>query len=133
MITYLVTNYGPGDPTQLTTFTSGLDQIHLKLLPLTKKLTATQEALKAQLFDYQMATSLRIIAFHTMFNLINTFIMIWFANIITKLVSFVVKKKESDEEFQLKYISTGMLSTSELSLLQAWEGESVQRTYCANV
>jgi phosphate:Na+ symporter len=47
--------------------------------------------------------------------------MIWFANIITKLVSFVVKKKESDEEFQLKYISTGMLSTSELSLLQAWK------------
>ena len=47
--------------------------------------------------------------------------MVWFANLIAKLVTFVVKKKDSDEEFQLKYISTGMLSTSELSLLQAWK------------
>lgn len=122
MITYLVSNYGPGDPTQLTTFTSGLDANTLKVITSDKEgLTATQEALKAQLFDYQMATSYGLSLFHTMFNLINTFIMIWFANIITKLVSFVVKKKESDEEFQLKYISTGMLSTSELSLLQAWK------------
>lgn len=122
MITYLVSNFGPGDPTQLTAFTSGIDANTLKAITSDKEgLTATQEALKAQLFDYQMATSYGLSLFHTLFNLINTFIMIWFANIITKLVSFVVKKKESDEEFQLKYISTGMLSTSELSLLQAWK------------
>jgi phosphate:Na+ symporter len=56
-----------------------------------------------------------------MFNLINTFVMIWFIKIIAKIVTFVVKKKATDEEFQLQYISTGMLSTSELSILQAWK------------
>jgi phosphate:Na+ symporter len=58
--------------------------------------------------------------FHTMFNLINTFVMIWLAKIITNIVSFIIKKKATDEEFQLRYITTGMLSTSELSLIQAW-------------
>lgn len=46
--------------------------------------------------------------------------MIWLASIIAKLVSFIIKKKDNDEEFQLQYISTGLLSTSELSLVQAW-------------
>ena len=122
MITYLVTNFGPGDPTQLTSFTSSIDAQTLNTISSdSKNLTESQTVLQSQLIDYQLATSYGLSLFHTMFNLINTFIMVWFANLIAKLVTFVVKKKESDEEFQLKYISTGMLSTSELSLLQAWK------------
>ena len=46
--------------------------------------------------------------------------MIWFVNLYVKIVTRVIKLKHSDdEEFQLKLISGGMLSTSELSLLQA--------------
>ena len=47
--------------------------------------------------------------------------MIWFVNVYVKIVSTVIKQKKTgeEEEFQLKYISAGMLSTSELSLLQA--------------
>ena len=122
MITYLVTNFGPGDPTQLTSFTSSIDAQTLNTISSdSKNLTESQTVLQSQLIDYQLATSYGLSLFHTMFNLINTFIMVWFANLIAKLVTFVVKKKDSDEEFQLKYISTGMLSTSELSLLQAWK------------
>jgi phosphate:Na+ symporter len=55
-----------------------------------------------------------------MFNIINTFLLIWLAKAITNVVSFIIKKKATDEEFQLRYISTGLLSTSELSLIQAW-------------
>ncbi len=69
--------------------------------------------------DPQVVTSYSLSLFHTMFNLINTFIMIWFVKVIARVVTYLIPQKETDEEFQLKYISTGMLSTSELSLLQA--------------
>ncbi|MDD3687906.1 MAG: PhoU domain-containing protein, partial [Bacteroidales bacterium] len=58
--------------------------------------------------------------FHTSFNVTNAFLQIWFVKYIEKVVTFIVrKKKEEEEEFGLKFIHTGMLSTSELSILQA--------------
>ncbi len=122
MITWLVSEFGPGDPTQLTHFTAGLDAPTLNLINSERQtLDSEQLALQHQLQNYQIATSYGLSLFHTMFNLINTFVMIWFIKIIAKIVTFVVKKKATDEEFQLQYISTGMLSTSELSILQAWK------------
>ncbi len=122
MITWLVSEFGPGDPTQLTHFTAGLDAPTLNLINSERKTLNTEQlALQHQLQNYQIATSYGLSLFHTMFNLINTFVMIWFIKIIAKIVTFVVKKKATDEEFQLQYISTGMLSTSELSILQAWK------------
>lgn len=122
MITWLVSEFGPGDPTQLTHFTADLDAPTLNLINSERKTLNTEQlALQHQLQNYQIATSYGLSLFHTMFNLINTFVMIWFIKIIAKIVTFVVKKKATDEEFQLQYISTGMLSTSELSILQAWK------------
>jgi phosphate:Na+ symporter len=59
-----------------------------------------------------------------MFNICNICILVWFSNYIVKLIEKVIKKKaipedEKDEIFHLQHISTGLLSTSELSLLQA--------------
>jgi len=122
MITRLVTQFGPGDPTLLTQFTSNIDAHTLKAITSDKTtLSHGEQILQAQLQDYQLATSYGLSLFHTMFNLINTFIMIWFAKLIEKVVSTVVKKKYTDDEFQMQYISTGLLSTSELSILQAWK------------
>ena len=59
--------------------------------------------------------------FHTTFNVLNVLIMVWFIPLIVKIVTKMVKEKEDDEEFRLKHISTGMLSTPELSILQARE------------
>ena len=56
--------------------------------------------------------------FHTIFNISNTFILIWFAPLIAKIATKMVPFKD-DEEFRLKYINTSMLSISELSTLQA--------------
>ncbi len=65
---------------------------------------------------YPIALSL----FHTSFNIINTLILIGFASFITNVATMMVPgKTEDDEEFSLKYINTGMFSTSELSILQA--------------
>lgn len=122
MITSLVTQFGPGDPSKLTTFTHSIDSQTLKIISSdTKTLTTAQIALRNQLESYQISTSYGLSLFHTMFNLINTFVMIWFVKVIAKVVSLVIKKKETDEEFQLQFISTGLLSTSELSILQAWK------------
>lgn len=62
--------------------------------------------------------------FHTMFNICNICILVWFSNYIVKFIERVFKKKavpsnDNDEIFHLQYISTGLLSTSELSILQA--------------
>ncbi|MCF6366339.1 MAG: Na/Pi cotransporter family protein [Bacteroidales bacterium] len=59
--------------------------------------------------------------FHTVFNILNVLIMVWFIPLIVKLVTKMVKDKEDDEEFRLKHINTGMLATPELSILQARE------------
>lgn len=70
--------------------------------------------------DPSVAVSFKLAAFHTAFNISNTFIMIWFVGLIEKTVCFLIKgKKDEDEEYRLRYITGGMLSTAELSILQA--------------
>jgi phosphate:Na+ symporter len=60
-------------------------------------------------------------AFHTCFNVVNTFILIWFIPYIEKLVCLVIKPKKVDEEedFRLHFITSGIMKTPELSVLEA--------------
>ena len=60
---------------------------------------------------------------HTLFNTINTLILIWFTKLIEKAVVFIVKtpKNQEKEVFRLKYISAGPLATPELASEQALE------------
>ena len=69
--------------------------------------------------DPAVAVSFKLAAFHTAFNISNTFIMIWFVNVIEKTVCGIIRTKQEDEEYRLSYITGGMLSTAELSILQA--------------
>ncbi len=69
--------------------------------------------------DPAVAVSFKLAAFHTAFNISNTFIMIWFVSLIEKTVCTLIKSKAEDEEYRLRYITGGMLSTAELSILQA--------------
>ncbi|MCS3062257.1 Na/Pi cotransporter family protein [Parabacteroides distasonis] len=69
--------------------------------------------------DPAVAVSFKPAAFHTAFNISNTFIMIWFVSLIEKTVCTLIKPKVEDEEYRLRYITGGMLSTAELSILQA--------------
>lgn len=70
-------------------------------------------------FESTKSLPIALSLFHTTFNVLNVFVMIWFVPIIQKTVIRVVKSKEDEEKFHLKHIKTGLLSTSELSLLQA--------------
>ena len=60
-------------------------------------------------------------AFHTAFNVCNVLILIWFIRPIENLVkrAFPTKKDEEDEEFRLRFITGGILSTAELSIMEA--------------
>ena len=60
---------------------------------------------------------------HTLFNTINTLILIWFTTLIEKAVVFIIKapKNQEKEVFRLKYISAGPLATPELASEQALE------------
>jgi len=60
-------------------------------------------------------------AFHTSFNIVNTFILIWFIPQIEKFVCWVIKPKGVDEEedFRLHFITAGFMKTPELSVLEA--------------
>ena len=58
---------------------------------------------------------------HTLFNLINTIILVWFTGLIATIVSKLIKEPEKKEEkaFRLKYINAGPLATPELAVEQA--------------
>lgn len=60
-------------------------------------------------------------AFHTTFNLSNTFILVWFIPQIEKLVCKIIRpKKNADEDdFRLRFIQSGIMKTPEISVLEA--------------
>ena len=60
---------------------------------------------------------------HTLFNLTNTLLLVWFTKWIAQAVSWIVPtpKNQDKEVFRLKYISAGTLATPELSVGQAFE------------
>ncbi len=63
---------------------------------------------------------LQLSLFHTVFNIINTSLLIWFVPFIAKLVTYMVPtKNEEDEQFHLDFIGGGILATPELSLVEA--------------
>lgn len=60
---------------------------------------------------------------HTLFNTINTLILVWFVKFIEKAVTWIIKapKNQEQEVFRLKYISAGPLATPELATEQAFD------------
>ena len=61
----------------------------------------------------------KLSAFHTAFNIINTLLLIGFVKQIEQLVCHVLPMKEQEEDYRLKFISGGLLSTAELSIMEA--------------
>ena len=59
--------------------------------------------------------------FHSAFNITNTLLQIWFIPTIEKFVCWFIKPKMADEEedFRLHFITSGLMKTPELSVLEA--------------
>jgi len=84
--------------------------------------TMTKDNVGAQAFMANAAKlSFVLAAFHTCFNVANTFILIWFIPQIERLVCWIIKPKKVDEEedFRLHFITAGFMKTPELSVLEA--------------
>ena len=82
----------------------------------------TTETAGAEAFMANAAKlSFVLAAFHTSFNVANTFILIWFIPQIERFVCWVIKPKKVDEEedFRLHFITAGFMKTPELSVLEA--------------
>jgi len=73
----------------------------------------------AEIAERQVTVTYALSAFHTAFNVCNVLILIWFIKPIEKVVCRIIKQKEEDEDSRLKFISGGIMSTAELSILEA--------------
>ena len=71
--------------------------------------------------DEEMASLYGVSMLHTLFNVFNTCILIWFVPVIVKAVTAMIKEKKGAEEdtVKLKFIDAGHLSTAELAIGQA--------------
>ncbi|MBR3733014.1 MAG: Na/Pi cotransporter family protein [Bacteroidaceae bacterium] len=73
--------------------------------------------------QFPLKASVTLAAFHSAFNISNTLLLIWFVPYIERFVCWAIRPKPSDsnedEDFRLKFISGGILSTAELSILEA--------------
>ena len=82
--------------------------------------TVGEAAAEADFLAAKNAMLYGIAMLHTLFNVTNTLVLIWFTPLIEKAVVWLVKEPKGETEvFRLKYISGGPLSTAELSLNEA--------------
>ncbi|MBP5498335.1 MAG: Na/Pi cotransporter family protein [Muribaculaceae bacterium] len=74
----------------------------------------------ATISGMQFAMSMGMSLYHTVYNIFSLLIMVWFTKQYVKMVNFLIKSKRKDEEeFQLKYISGGLVGAAELNIMQA--------------
>lgn len=122
---WITEELGQGDPAGLYNYVSNLqatdpgvyNQVMATGVPTDDGVVLHHRSVIAQM---QVSVSFGLSIFHTVFNLINLSIMIWLTNVYVKIVEILVPAKHSgDDEFQLKFISAGILSASELNISQA--------------
>lgn len=122
---WITEEIGQGNPCDLYQYVSDLkatnpdiyDRLYANSLPTNDGVILHHRAMIAQL---QVSVSFGLSIFHTVFNLINLSIMIWLTKVYVKIVELLVPAKHAgDDEFQLKFISGGILSASELNISQA--------------
>mgnify|MGYP000949126682 FL=1 len=124
LIDNIVPSFAGVHPSGITEFITSLSpEVYTQITTLPQsELSPELAALQNKYLTYQSATSYGLSLFHSLFNICNVSLMIWFVKLYEKICLRVIKPKkgeEEDEEFVLQYISTGLSSTDELSILQA--------------
>ena len=85
--------------------------------------------------DFAIKASVTLATFHSAFNISNTALLIWFVPQIEKFVCQIIKPKSQEEEdFKLHFITSGIMKTPELSVLEAQKeivsfSERIQRMF----
>ena len=118
---WLTEAFGQGDPAALQSYVNSIEQSDPEIynhlfdnsLPVAHPVVAKVAAM-------QQSVSIGLSVFHTVFNIINLLIMIWFTGLYVKIVERLIPSKhKEDEEFQLKFISGGLMNAAELNISQA--------------
>ena len=121
LTTLITESIGFGDPTALAGYVRHIELTQPELYNhlFDNSLPAGHDVIR-KIASMQTSVSYGLSVFHTVFNVVNLSVMIWMTNIFVKiLMSLIATKKGDEEEFQLKFISGGMLSASELNIAQA--------------
>ena len=122
---WITEEIGQGNPSELYNYVTNLQAtdpgtyniLFQNALPTDSDVVLHHRTAIAQM---QVSVSFGLSIFHTVFNLINLSIMIWLTNLYVKIVEILIPAKHTgDDEFQLKFISAGILSASELNISQA--------------
>ncbi len=124
LVDNIVPSFASVQPSGITNFVTSLSpETYSQIREVSRaELSPELAAVQDQYHSYQSATSYGLSLFHTLFNICNVSLMIWFVKLYEKICLTLIRPKkgeEEDEEFVLQYISTGMASTDELSILQA--------------
>lgn len=127
LITGICAWLGQGDPNALYNFVTQLEhtdpQVYNNLftntLPLDHPAQGRISAASAQLVQMQAAASICLSIFYTVYKFINLNIMIWVTGLYVRLVEWLVPARRKADEFGLKFIQGGLLSSSELNIAQA--------------
>lgn len=118
---WITEEFGQGDPTALSAFVNHIEATDPDTYNhLFDNSLPAGHPVAAQVSAMQQSVSIGLSIFHTIFNLINLSVMIWLTGLYVKIVERLVPAKPNqEEEFQLKFISGGMMSASELNISQA--------------
>ncbi|MGM9870609.1 MAG: Na/Pi cotransporter family protein [Muribaculaceae bacterium] len=112
---------GQGNPNNLFTFVNGLEQTDPSVYNhlFDNSLPVAHPAIQ-KIAAMQNSVSFGLSIFHTSFNIVNVVIMIWLTGLYVKIVERLIPaKRKEEEEFSLKFISSGLVSSSELNIAQA--------------
>lgn len=127
LILWITQSMGQGNPESLlgyvTEIRNNSPEVYSNLFstvgadhPLYTQISAAQ----AEVARLQLSVSFGLSMFHTVFNLINLSVMIWLTKLYVRIVERLVPSKRNEEdEFQLKFISGGLMNASELNIAQA--------------
>lgn len=91
----------------------------LLILAIFKPFTMAVEWLMTNMMGDNLNNMYLLSAFHSCFNIFNTILLIGAVPLIERFVCWVLPMKQEQDDYRLRYISAGILSTSELSILQA--------------
>lgn len=121
MCSWLTQVLGQGDPNQLFSFVKELESVSPDLYNslFDGSLPSDDTALQS-IMSMQVSVSFGLSVFPTLFTIATMFIMIWFNKYMVKLLEWILpSRNREDEEFNLRFISRGLLGVAELNIAQA--------------
>lgn len=116
--------FGLGNPNELYTFVNELQvndkDVYNHLFDTDLPTGHPASIAQAKVFAMQASASICLSVFYTIYKLINLSVMIWFTKAYVRAVEWLVPaRKKTDDDFGLKFIQGGLLSSSELNIAQA--------------